>query len=292
MKKTQAYQFERALDEFSRSDNAVLAGILNNAGVYCAHLVLREQAGDEKLPADQLNAIPVLRMQLCTKQKDGLEMAVAATTAISAYMVSHPVRESGWFKEARKAGKNAARKVFKAGFFVPEQREIDPYVSHEVWNYRRMLSGKPAPELHDEGRAYRTRREGNFYVHDAVVPATVSSITVSVSLTMAETAVRGNAGDKAVAYDIAGFILQYINEHFKSKERKWLAHKFETNFANMVSDGRYYRLIKAYETAKNMAERAMSDAYEWGYYDTVFKQTVRLIAEFRFAELAEMSATI
>lgn len=180
MKSNTKRHFEEVLDTFAAGTTTANRA-LNQAGTYCAQIILREQAGDERISRELLNAIPILRMQVATRQKDGAEMCIAASTAIAEYMATHPNRERGWFAEAARQGKNAARKVFKAGFFSPDDAEPDPYIPPEVWAAKRMLAGKPAPKLRDEEWAYRTRHEGKFYVNDPIVPAGISSISVAIS---------------------------------------------------------------------------------------------------------------
>ncbi len=219
-----------------------LDAALETAGTYCAFAVLRDEDHDDRIPTDRLKRIPLTRAEVSMNEGEGAEMRVAAMSAIELYISQNEIT-SGWFTHAYKAAKHAARMVFQAGYatqFEPEQKEESSFEDthygmspQEYRNWKRFREGKPAPELKDEERHYRSRLEGKFYVNDAVVKERDSSIQhISAPTT------KSNSKDRANDLAYAAIL------RAEMKYGEGYADKLDKEFTKMLREGAYASVVE------------------------------------------------
>lgn len=221
-----------------------LNSALTDAGVYCARLVLTEEDHDESCPLDRHKRIPSTRAEIYKRDGDGYEMCVAATSAIDEYMQQNDLA-SGWFADAVRAAKKAARTVFHAG----NDRKSEPQAglsydemhgisAQDKRNYARYLRGEAPPPLKDEERRYRTRGGGrkNFYVHDAIVVPQESSISaVEAVLSGSCTTSRRGENARKIAFKAVLRAQKKYGKRFADKVNKALTELMrEERFAEAI----------------------------------------------------------
>ena len=239
MKSNTKRRFEKRL-ETGLVIGSFLDSALVDAGAYVARLVLTEEDHDESCPVDRHKRIPVARAEIYKREGDGYEMCVAASSAIDEYMQQNTLK-TGWFCDAVRAAKKAARVVFHAG----NDRKSEPQagVSYDEMhgiteqdkrNYARYLRGEAPPPLRDEPRHYRTRKEGKFYVCDAVVPAQQDSI-FAVEAMAKPTGKRGAHAMKMAYKAIHNASKRYGEEYAESLNQR---------FSKMYREGRFAEVIE------------------------------------------------
>ena len=216
-----------------------LDSALVDAGAYVARLVLTEEDHDESCPVDRHKRIPVTRAEIYKREGDGYEMCVAASSAIDEYMQQNTLK-TGWFSDAVRAAKKAARTVFHAGNDRKTQPqsgmsydEMHGITEQEKRNYARYLRGEAPPPLRDEERRYRARQEGKFFVYDAVVAPQESSIK-AVEMMANSTGKRGAHAMKMAYKAIHNASKRYGEEYAESLNQRFSSLYREGRFAEMI----------------------------------------------------------